>query len=73
MKNLKTIIALLVCGAMTSVAFAGNITGTVTYEGDAPARPALTINTTEQHCITLQKVQNRRHSLFQKEKEFRML
>ena len=29
MKNLKTIIALLVCGAMTSVAFAGNITGTV--------------------------------------------
>ena len=55
MKNIKTIIALLVCGAMTSVAFAGNITGTVTYEGDAPARPALTINTKEQHCITSTK------------------
>ena len=52
MNNLKTIIALLIFGTMTSVAFAGNITGTVTYEGDAPARPALTINTQEQHCIT---------------------
>ena len=55
MKNLKTIIALLICGTMTSVAFAGNITGTVTHEGDVPARTALTINTQEQHCIDVTK------------------
>ncbi len=55
MKNLKTIIALLVCGTMVSVAYAGNITGTVTYEGDAPARPILTIKTQEQHCIDATK------------------
>ncbi len=51
MKNLKIIFTLLIIGTMTTLAFAGNITGTVIYEGDAPARPALTINTTEQHCI----------------------
>lgn len=51
MKNLKIIITLLIVGMMTSIALAGNITGTVTYEGDAPARTDLTINTTEQHCI----------------------
>ncbi len=51
MKNLKIIFTLLIIGTMTSLAFAGNITGTVIYEGDAPARTALTINTTEQHCI----------------------
>lgn len=55
MKYLKLIIALLVCGTMVSVAYAGNITGTVTYEGDAPARKALTIKTQEQHCITAAK------------------
>ena len=55
MKNLKVIIALLIFAMMTSLAFAGNITGTVTYEGDAPVRPALTINTTEQHCIDTTK------------------
>lgn len=55
MKNLKLIIALLICGTMTSVAFAGNVTGTVTYEGDAPARKALAINTQEQHCIDATK------------------
>ncbi|MCY4402444.1 MAG: hypothetical protein OXD54_07705 [Candidatus Poribacteria bacterium] len=52
MKSLKTILALLILFTMTSIAFAGNITGTVTYEGDVPARAALTINTQEQHCIT---------------------
>ncbi len=55
MKNLKIIITLLVFGMLTSFAFAGNITGTVTYEGDAPERTALTINTTEQHCIDTTK------------------
>lgn len=55
MKNLKIIITLLVFGMLTSFAFAGNITGTVTYEGDVPARTALTINTTEQHCIDTTK------------------
>lgn len=55
MKNLKTVIALLVCGTMASVAFAANITGTVTFKDDPPAREALTINTQEQHCITATK------------------
>ena len=47
---MKTLIALLVFGMLASVAFAGNITGTVTYEGDAPARVALTA-TKDQHCV----------------------
>lgn len=47
---MKTLMALLVFGMLASVAFAGNITGTVTYEGDAPERPALTANKDE-HCI----------------------
>ena len=47
---MKTLIALLVFGLLASVAFAGNITGTVTYDGDAPARPALTA-TKDQHCV----------------------
>lgn len=47
---MKTLIALLVFGMLASVALAGNITGTVTYDGDAPARPALTA-TKDQHCI----------------------
>ena len=51
MKNLIIIFTLLILGMIASFAFAGNITGTVTYEGDVPARTALTINTTEQHCI----------------------
>lgn len=42
--------ALLVFGMLASVAFAGNITGTVLYDGDAPARPALTA-TKDQHCV----------------------
>jgi plastocyanin len=46
----KTLIALLVFGMLASVAFAGNITGTVMYDGDAPARPALTA-TKDQHCV----------------------
>ena len=41
---------LLVFGMLASVAFAGNITGTVMYDGDAPARPALTA-TKDQHCV----------------------
>ena len=51
MKNLKIIITLLLFAMITGLAYAGNIKGTVTYEGDVPARPALTINTSEQHCI----------------------
>ena len=47
---MKTLIALLVFGMLASVAFAGNITGTVMYDGDAPARPALTA-TKDQHCV----------------------
>lgn len=40
----------LVFGMLASIAVAGNITGTVTYDGDAPARPALTA-TKDQHCV----------------------
>ena len=47
---MKTLMALLVFGLLASVAFAGNITGTVTYEGDAPERPPLTA-TKDQHCV----------------------
>ncbi len=47
---MKTLMALLVFGMLASVAFAGNITGTVTYEGDAPERPTLTA-TKDQHCV----------------------
>lgn len=56
MKNLKTLIALLICGTMTSVAFAANITGTVTYDKTEPTtRKALAINTQEKHCIDATK------------------
>ena len=68
MKNLKIIITLLVFGMLTSFAFAGNITGTVTYEGDAPARTALTINTTEQHCIDTTKGAKSEHLVVSKGK-----
>ena len=47
---MKTLMALLVFGMLASVALAGNITGTVTYDGDAPARPELTA-TKDQHCV----------------------
>ena len=47
---MKTLIVLLVFGMLASVAVAGNITGTVMYDGDAPARPALTA-TKDQHCV----------------------
>ncbi len=47
---MKVFVALLVSTMLASAAFAGTITGTVTYEGDAPARPALTA-TKDQHCI----------------------
>ena len=47
---MKTLMALLVFGMLASVALAGNITGTVMYEGDAPARPELTANK-DDHCI----------------------
>ena len=47
---MKTLMTLLVFGTLASVALAGNITGTVTYEGDAPARPELTA-TKDDHCI----------------------
>ena len=47
---MKTLMTLLVFGMLASVASAGNITGTVTYDGDAPARPELTA-TKDQHCV----------------------
>ena len=47
---MKVLVALLAFGMLASVAFAGTITGTVMYDGDAPARPALTA-TKDQHCI----------------------
>ena len=47
---MKTLMALLIFGLLASVAFAGNITGTVMYEGDAPERPAL-MATKDQHCV----------------------
>jgi plastocyanin len=56
MKNLKTLIVLLICGTMTSIAFAANITGTVTYDKTEPTtRTALEIKTQEQHCIDATK------------------
>ncbi|RKU08847.1 hypothetical protein C6503_22315 [Candidatus Poribacteria bacterium] len=51
---MKTLMTLLVFGMLASVALAGNITGTVTYEGDAPARPALAANK-DDHCIAAVK------------------
>ena len=47
---MKILGTLLVFGMLASTAFAGTITGTVMYDGDAPARPALTA-TKDQHCI----------------------
>ena len=47
---MKCLVFLLVGTMLASTAFAGTITGTVMYEGDAPARPALTA-TKDQHCI----------------------
>ena len=47
---MKVFVALLVSTMLASAAFAGTITGTVMYEGDAPERPDLTA-TKDQHCI----------------------
>ncbi len=47
---MKVFISLVLCAMLASTAFAGTITGTVTYDGDAPPRPALTA-TKDQHCI----------------------
>ncbi len=47
---MKVLVSLVVCAMLASTAFAGTITGTVMYDGDAPARPALTA-TKDQHCI----------------------
>ena len=47
---MKVLVTLLLCAMLASTAFAGTITGTVMYDGDAPARPALTA-TKDQHCI----------------------
>ncbi|MDE0088534.1 MAG: hypothetical protein OXU23_22615 [Candidatus Poribacteria bacterium] len=56
MKYLKFIITLLLCSTMTSIAFAANITGTITYDMDEPTtRTVLTINTQEKHCIDATK------------------
>ncbi|MDE0485020.1 MAG: hypothetical protein OXI67_20790 [Candidatus Poribacteria bacterium] len=56
MKFLKFIITLLLCSTMASIAFAANITGTITYDMDEPTtRTVLTINTQEQHCIDATK------------------
>lgn len=55
MKTLKIIITLIISVSFATIAYAGNITGTVTYDGDAPARTALTINTQEKHCLDTTK------------------
>ncbi len=47
---MKVLVTLLSCVMLASTAFAGTITGTVMYDGDVPARPALTA-TKDQHCI----------------------
>ena len=47
---MKVLVTLLLSAMLASTAFAGTITGTVMYDGDAPARPALTA-TKDQHCI----------------------
>ena len=47
---MKVLASLFICAMLASTAFAGTITGTVTYDGDAPERPALTA-TKDQHCI----------------------
>ena len=47
---MKILTTLLFCAMLASTALAGTITGTVMYEGDAPARPALTA-TKDQHCV----------------------
>ena len=47
---MKVFVALLVSTLLASAALAGTITGTVSYDGDAPERPALTA-TKDQHCI----------------------
>ena len=47
---MKVLVALLACAMLASAAFAGTITGTVMYDGDAPERPTLTA-TKDQHCI----------------------
>ena len=47
---MKVLVSLVLCAMLASTAFAGTITGTVMYDGDAPARPDLTA-TKDQHCI----------------------
>ena len=47
---MKVLVSLVLCAMLASPAFAGTIAGTVMYDGDAPARPALTA-TKDQHCI----------------------
>ena len=47
---MKVLASLFFCAMLASTAFAGTITGTVMYDGDAPERPALTA-TKDQHCI----------------------
>ena len=55
MKTLKIIFTLIMSFSFITIAYAGNITGTVTYDGDAPARSALSINTQEKHCLDTAK------------------
>lgn len=55
MKNLKFIFSILLSASIATAAYAGNITGSITFDGDAPARPVLTISTEEQHCIDATK------------------
>ena len=74
MKNLKTIITLLLCSTMTSIAFAANIIGTITY--DKPNRLHAQYWKSKRRSNTvlmLQKVLNLKNLLFQKAKVFRTL
>lgn len=55
MKNLIIIFSILLSATIATAAYAGNITGSITFDGDVPTRPALTISTEEQHCIDTTK------------------
>ena len=55
MKTLKIIITLIISVSFATIAYAGNITGTVTYVGDVPTRSALSIKTQDKHCLDTAK------------------
>ena len=69
---MKILGTMLVFGMLASVAFAGNITGTVLYDGDAQRVRHSRLPKTS-IVLTLSKARNPRHSLSQKVKASRTL